>query len=228
VLAMDVALGVHEVQARGVVKLQLGERTVCRHFRRTEYLADTASSSPPVLHAHDFVVQPILIGLSQGAGPQLRAWPTRSGSYYAPVGSRQFRTRTMRLWAPTWPVATVSSWHSTCEILGSESAAGDHNPPPAVGDPSSSSRLTAGFTDAGGTSPPECTSTTTTRSRLNVCQGGALADQGHARHLMEQPMLGRCGSGTGSRASTCRIAAVSKSPVTGTRLPGVETSNAPR
>jgi len=51
---------------------------------------------------------------------------------------------------------------------------------------------------------------------------------GHVRHLMEQPMLGRCGSGTGACANTCRIAAESRSPVTGIRLPGVEASNAPR
>ncbi len=48
------------------------------------------------------------------------------------------------------------------------------------------------------------------------------------RHLMEQPMLGRCGSGTGRPASTSRMAASSSSPVTGTPLPGVEVSIAPR
>jgi hypothetical protein len=51
---------------------------------------------------------------------------------------------------------------------------------------------------------------------------------GHVRHLIEQPMLGRCGSGTGSPAKVRRIASASSSPVTGSPLPGVESSNAPR
>src|SRR5687767_3012060 len=47
---------------------------------------------------------------------------------------------------------------------------------------------------------------------------------GHASHLMGQPVLDRWGSGAGSWASTCRIAAVNRSPVIGTLLPGVEAS----
>ena len=57
-----------------------------------------------------------------------------------------------------------------------------------------------------------------------VWSGGGLQD----RHLMEQPMLGRCGSGTGSPASTREIAAPRSAPVTGLPLPGVDSSNAPR
>lgn len=59
---------------------------------------------------------------------------------------------------------------------------------------------------------------------VTVWGGGRLQD----RHLMEQPMLGRCGSGTGSPASTWAMAAPSCAPVTGLPLPGVDSSNAPR
>jgi hypothetical protein len=48
------------------------------------------------------------------------------------------------------------------------------------------------------------------------------------RHLIEQPMLGRCGSGTGWPARVNSMAARSNSPVTGVPLPGVDRSNAPR
>jgi len=51
---------------------------------------------------------------------------------------------------------------------------------------------------------------------------------GRVRHLIEQPMLGRCGPGTVSPAMVRRIASASSSPVTGSPLPGVESSNAPR
>lgn len=47
-------------------------------------------------------------------------------------------------------------------------------------------------------------------------------------HLMEQPMLARWGSGTDSPARTRRAATASRSPVTGLRLPGEDSSNAPR
>jgi hypothetical protein len=49
-------------------------------------------------------------------------------------GSRQFLTRTMRLWAHVAGRDRVVV-ALDCEILGIESAAGDHNPPPAIGDP---------------------------------------------------------------------------------------------
>ena len=49
--------------------------------------------------------------------------------------------------------------------------------------------------------------------------------RGQARHLREQPLLGRCGSGTGRPASTSSIAARSNSPVTGRPLPGVESTS---
>jgi phosphatidylglycerophosphate synthase len=52
--------------------------------------------------------------------------------------------------------------------------------------------------------------------------------RGQDRHLIEQPMLGRCGSGTGLPASTRVMAPSSSAPVTGRPLPGVESSNAPR
>ncbi len=59
---------------------------------------------------------------------------------------------------------------------------------------------------------------------------GGCAGQGDAqdRHLIEQPMLGRCGSGTGCPARVSSMAAPSSSPVTGLLLPGVDWSNAPR
>ncbi len=53
-------------------------------------------------------------------------------------------------------------------------------------------------------------------------------EDGQDRHLMEQPMLGRCGSGTGWPARVSSMAARSSSPVTGLPLPGVDWSNAPR
>src|SRR5580704_6859172 len=52
-------------------------------------------------------------------------------------------------------------------------------------------------------------------------------EDGQDRHLMEQPMLGRCGSGTGWPARVSSMAARSSSPVTGLPLPGVDWSNAP-
>jgi phosphatidylglycerophosphate synthase len=52
--------------------------------------------------------------------------------------------------------------------------------------------------------------------------------RGQDRHLIEQPMLGRCGSGTGLPASTRVMAPSSSAPVTGRPLPGVDSSNAPR
>ena len=48
------------------------------------------------------------------------------------------------------------------------------------------------------------------------------------RHLIEQPMLGRCGSGTGRPPSTWEMAPSSSAPVTGRPFPGVDSSNAPR
>ena len=45
---------------------------------------------------------------------------------------------------------------------------------------------------------------------------------------MEQPMLGRCGSGTGWPTRVSSMAARSSPPVTGLPLPGVDWSNAPR
>jgi hypothetical protein len=53
-------------------------------------------------------------------------------------------------------------------------------------------------------------------------------EDGQDRHLMEQPMLGRCGSGTGWPARVSSMAARSSPPVTGLPLPGVDWSNAPR
>ena len=58
--------------------------------------------------------------------------------------------------------------------------------------------------------------------------GLASHEDGQDRHLIEQPMLGRCGSGTGWPARVSSMAARSSSPVTGLPLPGVDWSNAPR
>ena len=90
-LAADLALAVHEVQARGVVQLQLGERTVRPGVRQTEHLADVAGSGPPVLHVHDRVVQLDTHRLSWGAGLQC-AWASLCTAKPVPVKpSRQPR-----------------------------------------------------------------------------------------------------------------------------------------
>jgi len=61
-----------------------------------------------------------------------------------------------------------------------------------------------------------------------LATGCAGHEDGQDRHLIEQPMLGRCGSGTGWPARVSSMAARSSSPVTGLPLPGVDWSNAPR
>ena len=61
-----------------------------------------------------------------------------------------------------------------------------------------------------------------------LAAGCAGHEDGQDRHLIEQPMLGRCGSGTGWPARVSSMAARSSSPVTGLPLPGVDWSNAPR
>ena len=67
------------------------------------------------------------------------------------------------------------------------------------------------------------------RRRFNgLATGCAGHEDGQDRHLIEQPMLGRCGSGTGWPARVSSMAARSSSPVTGLPLPGVDWSNAPR
>ena len=58
--------------------------------------------------------------------------------------------------------------------------------------------------------------------------GDGLRRFSGCRHLIEQPMPGRCGSGTGWPARVSSMAARSSSPVTGLPLPGVDWSNAPR
>ena len=66
-------------------------------------------------------------------------------------------------------------------------------------------------------------------ARVNgLAMGCAGHEDGQDRHLIEQPMLGRCGSGTGWPARVSSMAARSSSPVTGLPLPGVDWSNAPR
>ena len=62
------------------------------------------------------------------------------------------------------------------------------------------------------------------------CPSTACAshEDGQDRHLIEQPMLGRWGSGTGWPAMVSSMATRSSSPVTGLPLPGVDWSNAPR
>ena len=66
-------------------------------------------------------------------------------------------------------------------------------------------------------------------ARVNgLATGCAGHEDGQDRHLIEQPMLGRCGSGTGWPARVSSMAARSSSPVTGLPLPGVDWSNAPR
>ena len=64
--------------------------------------------------------------------------------------------------------------------------------------------------------------------RVCLAAGCAGREDGQDRHLMEQPMLGRCGSGTGRPARVSSMAARSSSPVTGLPFPGVDWSNAPR
>jgi hypothetical protein len=56
---------------------------------------------------------------------------------------------------------------------------------------------------------------------------GCGARAAYAVHLIEHPMLGFCGPGTGRPASTASIAARRLAPVTGTPLPGRLSSNCP-
>lgn len=60
--------------------------------------------------------------------------------------------------------------------------------------------------------------------RQGKVQPGSLP----GRHLMLQPMLGACGSGTASPASTRSIAPRRACPVTGRSVRGREPSNSPR
>lgn len=95
----------------------------------------------------------------------------------------------------------MSSWHSTASSWGARGAAGDHNrcPSSVTVFVSIAGQLTAGSTDAGWD--------VTAGVHVNHANHGhgywfveqaALGIPSHARHLMEQPMLGRCGSGTAS------------------------------
>jgi len=73
-------------------------------------------------------------------------WPA------CPLPLRQFRALIRRLWAPHVAGRDRAVVALDCEILGIESAAGDHPPPRAVGDRrlwGSSSLLTTRSTDAG-------------------------------------------------------------------------------
>jgi hypothetical protein len=66
------------------------------------------------------VVQPILIGLSQGAGPQLRAWPTRCTPKPVPVKtSTSFHAEAAavarQVRKPGW-----TCWPRTCRVGASQ------------------------------------------------------------------------------------------------------------
>lgn len=63
---------------------------------------------------------------------------------------------------------------------------------------------------------------------LAFLKGCAGHEDGQDRHLMEQPALGRCGSGTGWPARVSSMAERRSSPVTGLPFLGVDWSNAPR